>query len=291
MYNCNKLINVFSVIILVLMTTSFRWPVDNGQITSTFGEYRSDHYHDGVDMVSYNKKVYPISNGELLYTWNKKLFPFDEYFGSGNYIILSHTNIAKSRFYSVYYHLDDSDVIKDSYVESEPLGEFANTGRSYGAHIHFNVLNSRDMSSINSFKLLPEIEDKKSPKIGEFALYIENKHIILNNNSKIRLTRHYPMLVKIKDSIKGNERLGIYKLNIIFNNEKVLDIKFDKMLFIKNRLTFSGKTFQNLYDSKGYYKIENLQYQQGKNTWIVSTEDFAGNLTKKIFQLDINLDM
>ena len=71
---------------------SFRWPVNNGTVTSTFCESRWDHFHDGMDMTSIDGKVYPVESGTLLFYWDKTLFPLDNYPGGGNYKILEHRN-------------------------------------------------------------------------------------------------------------------------------------------------------------------------------------------------------
>ena len=65
------------IILLTLFNTSFRWPVENGRITSTFGESRWDHFHDGVDMTSIDNKIYPSADGKLIFLWDKSIFPIE----------------------------------------------------------------------------------------------------------------------------------------------------------------------------------------------------------------------
>ena len=40
-----------SIIALAFALAAFRWPLNDGKITSTFGESRGDHLHDGTDMI------------------------------------------------------------------------------------------------------------------------------------------------------------------------------------------------------------------------------------------------
>jgi hypothetical protein len=294
-----RILLYFSIIFLILLQVSFRWPLPHARITSTFGESRGDHFHDGVDLMAADTRVYPLLEGKLLYCWNKALFPFDNYPGSGNYQILVHENatqliekkIDTQKIASVYYHLADSEQFSAYYKVDESIGNFANTGRSYGGHIHFTIINLQNWASINSFEVLPQIEDTRSPEIKDFALLIDDKYTILRDTSKIRLTKHYPMLVHISDTIRGGERLGIYSLKVILNDKVVENVTFDSMNFSKNSLTISGKDFQNLYDQNGYYKISDIEYRAGINVFEIIASDFAGNTTKKTFTLDINLDM
>ena len=46
------------LIVMAMSFVSFRWPVNNGTITSTFCESRWDHFHDGIDMTSIEDKIY-----------------------------------------------------------------------------------------------------------------------------------------------------------------------------------------------------------------------------------------
>jgi hypothetical protein len=277
---------ILSLIILSISFLSFRWPLDNGKITSTFGESRGDHFHDGSDMISSVRKVYPPQQGKLLYTWNHALFPFDPYTGSGNYKILSHSDQTATMF----LHLEDTEDVSAEYSEKDSVGLFGNTGRSYGAHIHFTLIDLKKMDSLNPYTVLPKLIDLKPPVIGPYAVRIGEKLVLLRNKSKIHLTKDYPLLIKIYDQIAGGERLGIYSLKVIFNDDEVMDITYDKINTGKNGLTISGKNFDNLYDGDGYYKVEGVKYRSGLNTVIVTASDFQGNQTKDIFTIDITLD-
>jgi Peptidase family M23 len=277
---------ILSLIILSISFLSFRWPLDNGKVTSTFGESRGDHFHDGVDMISGIRKVFPPQQGKLLYAWNHALFPFDPYTGSGNYKILSHSDGTAS----LYLHLEDSEDVSAEYGEKDSIGIFGNTGRSYGTHIHFTLIDLKKMDSINPYTVLPKLIDLKAPLIGPYAVRIGEKLVLLRNKSKIRLTQDYPLLVKIYDQIAGGERLGIYSLRVVFNDDEVLDVAYDKINTGKNGLTISGKNFDNLYDGDGFYKVNGVKYRSGLNTVIVTASDFQGNQTKDIFTIDITLD-
>ncbi|MGL4370847.1 MAG: hypothetical protein ACRCUT_14415, partial [Spirochaetota bacterium] len=146
------------------------------------------------------------------------------------------------------------------------------------------------LSSINPFSVLPAYEDKKSPAVGPFALEIEGKAVIIKDKSRIRVTRDWPLLVKCFDVAKGGENLGIYRLNVVFNDETIADYTFDKIEYVKNELTISGHKFEDLYDNEGYYKVNGVRYRSGVNTCTVTASDFSGNATTSSFTVDITLD-
>jgi hypothetical protein len=188
-------------------------------------------------------------------------------------------------------HLQDIDNLKQTYSESDILGFIGDTGHSYGKHIHFSVLNPLEKESINPFKLLPVYNDMKAPEILNFYIRIDNKYIRINDNSDIRLTKHYPILIEIRDTIKGNENLGLYKLKAVFNGKEVADYEFSKIGCSINGLKVSNKVFTDLFDEKGYYKINELIYNEGINILSVVVSDFNGNSSEKNFTINVNLDM
>lgn len=283
----NSKLILFSMIILALANTSFRWPVTDGVITSSFGESRGDHFHDGVDMISANDNVFPVKQGTLLYAWNKSYFPLENYWGGGNFKVLKHSD----GLLSVYMHLQDADNFRQSYNENDILGYIGDTGHSYGKHLHFSLLNPEKKESLNPAAKMPPHEDKKAPDILNFYFRIDNKYIRINNNSDIRLTKHYPLLVEIKDTIKGHENLGIYRIKAVFNGKEILNADFSVIGFSGNGLTVNGKTFNDLFDEKGYYKINGLIYNAGINSLTVTVSDISGNTSENTFNIYVKLDM
>lgn len=283
----NRKLVLISIIILALSNISFRWPVDNQVITATFGESRSDHFHDGIDMTGTEDNVYPIEQGNLLYAWNRSLFPLENYWGGGNFKVLAHNNGTLS----VYMHLQDIDSLQNACSEKDIIAQVGNTGHSYGKHLHLTVLYPDKRESINPLSVLPAYPDVKAPQIMNFYFKIDNRYIRINDKSDIRLTKHYPLLIEIRDTIRGNENLGLYSIKVLFNGNEVLNYDFSKIYFSSNGLSVKMKTFDDLYDEKGYYKLKGLTYNQGINTLSVSAVDFNGNISEKNFTMNVNLDM
>lgn len=278
---------LISMLFLAIFSTSFRWPVDDGKITSTFAESRGDHFHDGVDMISPDDKVYPVDTGRLIFYWDRSIFPLENYPGGGNYVILSHEN----KYYSLYLHLEEGFNIKNFYKKTDLLGMIGNSGHSYASHLHFSLLEKNSWGSLNPFLKMPEFKDDKPPLIGELYFKIDEKYINVRNNSRIRLTQHYPILIKIIDVINGNEKLGIFKLEVTHNHKKVLEAVFDRIDFSSNVLNIKKKDFFNLFDEAGYYKVEGIKFQEGENLFKILAWDYGGNFSEKEFMLDVDLDM
>lgn len=224
-------------------------------------------------MISSDDRVYPIAEGRLIYFWAKSLFPLDNYPGGGNYKILEHAN----RVYSLYLHLSDGFTLKNSYTEREYLGISGNTGRSSGKHLHFSLLKISERTSVNPFLYLPAYGDRSEPSISGIYIRVGDRYFAINEKADIRLTRHYPLLIDIRDSILGKEKLGIFKLSVYMNDKKAIDVDFTKICFTKKGLTLSDYTFHDLFDERGYYKVNEVSYRNGLNTVKIITHDYSGN--------------
>ncbi|MCL1865044.1 MAG: M23 family metallopeptidase [Spirochaetes bacterium] len=283
----NKILVCFSIIVLSLSNMSFNQPVKDGIITSTFGESRSDHFHDGLDMLSVSDEVRPLAGGALLYAWNRSLFPLENYWGGGNYKVIAHGD----GLLSIYMHLQDVEILKQEYGESDIIGLIGNTGHSFGKHLHVSILDPAKRESINPLKILPAYSDNKSPEIMNFFIRIDNRYIRLNDKSDIRLTKHYPLLIEVKDTIKGNERLGLYNIKASLNGKEIANYTFDKIECSTDGLLVNNKIFIDVFDEKGYYKIKDIVYKEGMNNFLITVSDFNGNIFEKDFTINVKLDM
>lgn len=275
-----------SLVILASVNVSFAWPVRTPSITSTFGEARSDHFHDGIDVVSPVDRVYPVEPGSLVYLFDRGLYPLENYPGAGNFAIVKHQG---DRF-SFYMHLEDGLPLKRVYGADDHVGLMGNTGRSNGKHLHFSLVNGKNGESLNPLIDLPSLKDAREPRITDLYLKVGDRHIMIRNRSSIRLTQHYPALVRIEDSMRGQERLGIYKLAAFMNGSKVLEMDFRSIIPGEKGFQVSGLNYDAIYDSKGLYRIDGVRYVQGKNELKIVASDYSGNTAEKTFIVDVTLE-
>jgi len=283
----NSRLFLISMIFTIMVFPSFRWPVEKPRLTSSFAESRWDHFHDGIDVISSGDKVCPVKGGKLLYFWDKSIFPLDNYPGGGNYKIIKH----EKGVYSVYMHLQDGQKYKKSFAEDDIVGIIGNTGHSFSKHLHFTLLDLNTGLSFNPLAVLSGIDDAKSPEVVEMALRIGDKYVILKDDSNIRLTRHYPLLIKIIDSISGGEKLGISKLKVSLNEKNIFFMDFNTITSSSKGFIAGRKYYEQLFDEKGYYKVEGITYEEGSNRIDISALDFYGNSVQKTYSFFVKLDM
>ena len=118
---------------------SWLWPTDSGyRISSRFG-YRTDpvyggrKHHDGIDIagLGYGAKIYATNNGTIA---RMEYNPG----GYGNYIIINHNN----GYYSLYGHMQKFAAgiqVGQTVARGQIIGYIGSTGKSTGAHLHFEV--------------------------------------------------------------------------------------------------------------------------------------------------------
>ncbi|WNR43922.1 M23 family metallopeptidase [Paenibacillus roseipurpureus] len=118
-----------------LRITPTLWPTSTKVVTSPFG-YRSDpftkipSYHSGIDFGAHeNDPVYATADGKVVST-GKDIY-------HGNNIVIEHSKGLRTW----YMHLNKILVNKgDSVEKGNTIGLVGSTGRSTGAHLHYEVL-------------------------------------------------------------------------------------------------------------------------------------------------------
>lgn len=118
------------------------------KITSGYGQRRSG-FHSGVDIVGFNGKYNVVdgivahSSGTVVQVQNgqKNNKGATGMLSYGNYVKIKHEN-----YYTLYAHLDIVYVKAGQLVKcGQPIGIMGDTGNSYGAHLHFEVRNQKDV--------------------------------------------------------------------------------------------------------------------------------------------------
>lgn len=110
----------------------FVMPTTNTKITDIFGyRPRRRRVHNGLDIkVQRGDTIRSAFDGKV------RMASFQRR-GYGHYIVIRHNNGIET----VYAHLSKKLVIQDQNVKAgQPIGLGGNTGRSTGAHLHFETL-------------------------------------------------------------------------------------------------------------------------------------------------------
>jgi murein DD-endopeptidase MepM/ murein hydrolase activator NlpD len=107
-------------------------PTTNTRVTDIFGyRPRRRRVHHGLDIkVQTGDTIYAAFDGKVRITAYQRR-------GYGHYVVIRHNNGLET----VYAHLSKKLVIEDQNVKAgDAIGLGGNTGRSTGAHLHFETL-------------------------------------------------------------------------------------------------------------------------------------------------------
>ena len=191
-------------------------------LSGTFGEFRSSHFHYGLDITT-NKKsgyeVYSIDSGSIIRVRVSTS-------GYGKAVYIDHSNGLTS----VYAHLKEFSPKIQEYIKAQQylnksyniqkffnvgdlvvnkgdlIGYSGNTGGSSGPHLHFEIRDTKSQNPINPLSFKYKYEDIKRPVIRSLYVFDETNSFKKNN------PKRYP-IKKINDSIYESEKV-IYNNNI-----------------------------------------------------------------------------
>lgn len=268
------------IIILLLISTLFSvsLPVDRPRLTSTFGESRRDHFHNGVDYGGGEQNVKAIQDGKIIFYSDQEEFPFDNYYGSGNYAIIDHD---KTRSY--YMHLKNNSINKTNYNIKEKgiIGRTSDTGHSYGIHLHFTIEKKQPIEILNPLTFFKDqFEDKVKPKINGFFIKIDDSKLIpVHNTYKVEEADEITLYLSTYDLIQNNNnKMGPYKITCYLNDEQFSQYLFDKLI-VKNNYYYlvPNYSFQDIYHEKYIYILGKFPVKEKSYSIKVVVEDFLGN--------------
>ena len=271
----------------------FQWPVDTGAppnirgLTSTFGESRGDHFHNGLDIAAANRPVRTVAAGRVLFSRIAGDTPFEQPGGPGNVVIVEHENGWRSG----YFHLARlTRRIPDAMPASAEIGRVGNTGRSRGIHLHFFIADPEGRF-LNPLLALPSAADPHPPLIGMAAVFTENSMALLSpvQEENIRLSRAFPVGVTIIDpGFERGSRRGVFELSWQLNDTPASTRRFEKLVFRGDSLRLeSGEPFSEVFRS-GRYLLGTLDFKDGANTLKVSAKDLGGNTSTRTYQINVN---
>ncbi len=135
----NIMIAIIVITVIAIVYALLRVkPVAGATISSGFGQRvlnGSSEFHNGLDLAApEGKTIRTVLQGKV------ETVGFDNL--NGNYVKVNHGN-----YKTFYGHMLKASVKNGQYVlKGQKIGEVGNTGRSYGSHVHFMVINKNDQA-------------------------------------------------------------------------------------------------------------------------------------------------
>ncbi len=277
---------IFAMILPVSANVQkFKWPIEKVLLTATFGESRGDHFHSGIDLGGDGQEIRPISDGEVVYYFDEAEHPLYKSFGNGNLMIIQHEQSMRS----YYYHMKKASVIPDKATVkgNDIIGITANTGRSFGAHLHLGVGGKKGY--INPLSILSEYPDSIKPEIASIMLFVDDRAITVPQKYRVTGIDSFRLLCKTWDSqenIRKLNTLGPAEILFHIDDQLVRRIHFDRLVEKNGRLTLSdGSSFEDIYTKSGFLSGGEYRNLIGLHRFKVVASDFRKNSSSKTVEI------
>ena len=241
-------------------------------LSGTFGEFRSSHFHYGLDVTT-NKKsgynVYSIDSGSII---RIKVSTS----GYGKVLYINHPNGLTS----IYAHLKEFSPKIQEYIKTQQylnksysvqkffnngemkvnkgdlIGYTGNTGGSSGPHLHFEIRDTKSQNPINPLSFNYKYDDSNRPIIKSLYVFDEDDIFKKGNPKKYEIKKINDSLY-IADKIIYSNKIGIgievydrqSKNN--YNRNGVYEVK----MFLDSVLSFSYKMDKINIDESVFRKI------------------------------------
>ncbi|MEE2699734.1 MAG: M23 family metallopeptidase [Bacteroidota bacterium] len=315
------LVGMLSFLSLFAFPQDYHPPVDFKMLLSgTFGELRGNHFHSGIDIKTEGvegQKVYSIADGYVsrikVSTW-----------GYGKALYITHPDGNTS----VYAHLQKfSEAINDYVIErqykkenfeiqlfpskdkfvvkrGEVIALSGNTGSSSGAHLHFEIRNTKTEHPINPLQFF-EIADEIRPIISNIKIYPidgsvdgefeERKYVLKKEGEQYAIKDKIPVVKgKIAFSISTFDKLngtynknGVYAIKLLIDSNLIYYFQMDEFSFAESKYINAHIDYKEKAISKSKfhrcYRLANNKlsvYQQMLKKGIVEFTDDTTHLVQ-----------
>ena len=269
--------------IVVPKSFNLKWPIEKNnqpytKISSTFGESRLDHFHNGLDVPGEGLPVYNLNNGILLWGKQGKSRSNEIPFGGGKTVIIEHSN-----FWSGYMHLNEIESLLYTLQPQDKIGISGKTGHSGGAHLHFFIYDPQVKKYYNPLLLYDKsiVIDTKPPILKGYFVKNTLGALVLTKTAK-DLDVQNPLFAFLQDSGISAEKWGIYTFKVYTQENNITKIIYN---FVSDYIYFDGlhwlasnhQKFEDIYASNQYsthLKLTNVL--SSKDTYYIEATGFTG---------------
>jgi hypothetical protein len=246
------------------VTAQYRMPMDLPlQLSGTFAELRSNHFHSGIDIRTQETEGFPVYAIEEGYVTRVFISPF----GFGKAVYINHPGGITS----VYAHLRSlseplaSEAIRQQYAKQsfqvdfqlqrdkirvskgQIIGWSGNSGGSGGPHLHFELRRTSSQRPVNPMDYGYRVSDTVKPIIEAVRVYplAGQGHVAglstpltINANFKDTISVGGPIYLGINtyDQQDGApSRDGPYMIRLYLDDELWWQIRFDDFSYDETR--------------------------------------------------------
>lgn len=255
------------------------WPVRKPVLTATFGEERTDHFHNGIDLGGGEQDVLAVLPGELVFRCDEEADYTSVPRGVGTFAVLRHADGISS----VYCHLRNGSVDgrPARYAAAAKVGVMGDSGYSEGTHLHFIVLDGETSSFVNPLALLPPLPDRQPPVIRRAWLVVGDRSIELEQGAQVA-----PGRVEVRAELFDPRAdvpflwpMAPHVVRLALDGREVARLSFDALQVSEGRMLLRGAGLPaaGVYAADGRMRLGTVELRPGSSRLIITARDFAGN--------------
>lgn len=316
------------VLLLLILPTfvgaqSYLWPTDASHyLTSSFGEFRTRHFHAGLDIKTWNTpgyKVYAIDNG---YLW--RIRTSNTGYGKVLYQKTSDGRIA------VYAHLDRFADAVDEYVykrqretnsyatdffpdkdqfpikKGEVIAYTGNTGTRY-PHLHFEI-RSPENEPINPLSLGLTVQDQVPPSPQKLVVTPLTSKSTVNGNYFIQMPtlrktgKHsyttdpvtvageFGLELRAYDGVSAvYNKYSIYVAEVTWRDSTLFRFQYDQFSFSDSRLIMMERNYA--LEREGLGRFQRLYKTRHTENLPFYPPELTGRITLPAGEHTVNISL
>ncbi|MCR5699684.1 MAG: M23 family metallopeptidase [Treponemataceae bacterium] len=278
------------------------WPVDlsspksssaktqSSSIRYNFGENREGYFVPGFVFSSPESDVKAFSDGKIIYKNDASSSYYEDFPSAlGSTLIVAHPD----KMISVYSNLSEikDDSFEDGNVQTGNViakvsPDFEGLGGFHDKHetLEFQVIDTQSHVAINSYIILPKIQDRLLVYPG--SLYLQNKKgtVYSLDERKVLPNGFYSIY---RDFSAGRMPLST---SVFVNGKNISTINYDMLLSKNGFCQAGGKTnypFSTIFALPKKQFLGEVQLIRGKNEITLTVTDFDKNERKITYIIDI----
>ncbi|RPJ09594.1 MAG: M23 family metallopeptidase [Spirochaetaceae bacterium] len=288
---------VMICIALAVFLCSFDWPLENSVVTGTFGEYRQDHFHAGLDLVGSQSAVASTAvgayadravhvrsgaDGEIVFAHDEGVSYSSVPVGLGSYVTLQ----TRDRMRFLYCHLAKRSVRIEPFTVAarDVIGFAGDTGYSGGIHLHLGVYKQDTQAFLNPLEVFPALSDTRLPVVS--GIFAQKKGEILSlSDGRMIAEGEYTVFVRTHD-VRENMHAWKYlpyEVSLDVNGTPAGKVVFDSITSQAGEAVM-GQDRKKLYELfrdgelySGTVTFSPVRIMQGEVVLTARVKDFAGN--------------
>lgn len=294
-------------------TADFGPPLDIPLFLSgNFAELRSNHFHTGIDIKTEGVEGQNILSAQDGFVSRIGVSPY----GYGNALYIQHPN----GYTTVYGHLRSYNKVitqairKEQYTQESFAVDFfpedtifvkkgdivalsGNSGGSRGAHLHFEIRDTKTERPQNPLKFGFDVKDDIPPKIRGIRVHPLSKETFINGEhkaksfvvsgadgkyrlkqgSKIEIFGAFGLSIHALDYLNGqHNKCGIYSLDLKVDDKEICHQTFDELDFSTSRNINSYKDYEVFRQNNWHYHKSFVE--PGNNLEIYRVDSLMGRM-------------